>query len=115
MVDYQESKYQETCQQLRPVLHSLGYDNVDMIPISAMKGDNVFKKSENMPWYKGPTLIETLDQKIIPITLPLNKPLRGVVQDVYPYENDQTIIACKVETGTLEVGKTVVFTPSGKS
>ena len=115
MVDYQESKYQETCQRLKPVLQSLGYNDVDMIPISAMKGDNIFKKSENMPWYKGPTLIETLDQKIIPITLPLNKPLRAVVQDVYPYENDQTIVACKVETGTLEVGKTVVFTPSGTS
>jgi elongation factor 1-alpha len=68
-----------------------------------------------MPWYKGPTLIETLDEKVIPTTLPLNKPLRGVVQDIYPYENDQAIVACKIETGTLTPQKDVVFSPSGKT
>jgi len=112
-VDYQENKYKQTCEELKPVLHSLGYQNVDMIPISAMKGDNVFKKSEKMPWYKESTLIETLDKKVIPIMLPLNKPLRGVVQDVYQYENDQ-IVACKIETGILTSKREVVFSPSRK-
>ena len=113
-VDYQENKYKKTCEELKPILHSLGYQNVDMIPISAMKGDNVFKKSEKMPWYKGYTLIETLDKKVIPIKLPLNKPLRGVVQDIYPYENDQLIVACKIETGILTSKREVVFNPSRK-
>jgi elongation factor 1-alpha len=113
-VDYQEEKYKQTCEDLKPVLRSLGYQNVDLIPISAMEGDNVFTKSENMPWYKGPTLIETLDEKVIPATLPLNKPFRGVVQDVYPYENDQMIVVCKIETGTLTPQSDVVFSPSQK-
>jgi elongation factor 1-alpha len=113
-VDYQEKKYQKTCQKLQPILTSLGYHNIDMIPISAMKGDNIFKKTEKMPWHKGPTLIETLDQKVIPATLPLNKPLRAVVQDIYPYENDQKIVACKIETGTLTPQKQVIFSPSQK-
>jgi elongation factor 1-alpha len=113
-VDYREEKYTQTCEDLKPVLRSLGYQNVDLIPISAMEGDNVFKKSEKMPWYKGATLIETLDEKVVPTTLPLNKPLRGVVQDVYPYENDQLIVVCKIETGTLTTQRDIVFSPSGK-
>ena len=113
-VDYDENHYKKTCKELKPILKSLGYKDIDMIPISAIKGDNVFKKSQKMPWYKGSTLIETLDQKTIPCTLPLNKPLRGLVQDVYAYENDQNIIVCKIETGTLTPKKDVIFNPSGK-
>jgi elongation factor 1-alpha len=85
-----------------------------MIPVSAMEGDNIFKKSNKMWWYKGLTLIDTLDESIIPRTLPLNKPLRGVVQDVYLSEDNQEIIVCKIETGTLKPKKTIVFSPSGK-
>ncbi len=113
-VDYNKNQYQKTCEELIPILHSLDYQGVDIIPISAMKGDNVFKKSEKMPWYKGPTLIDTLDQKLVPRTLPLNKPLRGVVQDSYSYEKNQLIIVCKIETGTLTLKKQVVFNPSRK-
>jgi len=113
-VDYDENQYKKTCKELRPILESLGYKNIDMIPISAMKGDNVFNKSQKIPWFKGSTLIETLDQKTIPYTLPLNKALRGLVQDIYPYENDQNIIVCKIETGTLTPNNEIVFTPSRK-
>ena len=114
-VGYKESSYQETCNQLRPILQSLGYNDVPMVPVSAMEGDNVYKKSRKMGWYKGPTLIETLDEKIVPLSLPLNKPLRGVVQDVYPYEGNKQVIACKIESGVLKPKKDVVFNPSGKT
>jgi len=113
-VAYEEEKYLATCRGLRRVLESLGYMNVPIVPVSAMEGDNVFKKSERMKWYKGLTLIDTLDENILPRQPPSNKPLRGVIQDVYPYEANRQIIACKIETGTLEPGKTVVFNPSGK-
>jgi elongation factor 1-alpha len=114
LIDYKESYYQKTCEQLERILNSLGYQDVPMIPVSAMEGDNIFKKSNKMWWYKGSTLIDTLDESIVPRTLPLNKPLRGVVQDVYISEDNQEIIVCKIETGTLEPKKTVVFSPSGK-
>lgn len=113
-VDYEESQYQKTCNQLERILQSLSYSNVPMIPISAMKGDNVYKKSQRMKWYKGSALIDTLDESLTPSKLPLSKPLRGVVQDVYPYEDNRQVIACKIETGTLKPGKAVVFNPSGK-
>jgi len=111
---YKENQYQKTCKELEPILKSLDYSDTPIIPISAMKGDNVYKKSMKMKWYKGPTLIETLDETITPSKLPSNKPLRGVVQDIYPHENNQQIIACKIETGTLGPRETVVFNPSGK-
>ena len=114
MVNYKERSYQETCSPLKTILQSLGYRDVPMIPISAMKGDNVYKKSKKMQWYEGSTLIETLDEKIAPPLLPLNKPLRGVVQDVYPYENNRQVVACKIECGVLKPQKNVVFNPSGK-
>ena len=46
------------------LLKVLGYnpDQIDFIPTASLKGDNVVKKSENMPWYKGPTLVEALDK-----------------------------------------------------
>jgi len=114
LIAYKESHYQKICEQLERILNSLGYQDVPMIPVSAMEGDNIFKKSNKMWWYKGSTLIDTLDESIVPRTLPLNKPLRGVVQDVYISEDNQEIIVCKIETGTLEPKKTVVFSPSGK-
>ncbi|MCD6530415.1 GTP-binding protein [Candidatus Bathyarchaeota archaeon] len=114
-VDYDEAFYQRTCGQLKPVLRRLGYHNVTVVPVSALKGDNVYRKSERMKWYEGLTLIETLDEKIVPPSLPSNKPLRGVVQDVYPYEDGRQVIVCKIETGVLKPKKQVVFNPSGKT
>ena len=113
-VSYGEDPYQQTCKELRKVLRSLGYSDIPMIPISAMKGDNVYKRSEKMRWHKGETLIETLDESVAPTKLPSKKPLRGVVQDIYPYEGNQQVIACKILTGTLKVGENIAFNPSGK-
>lgn len=113
-VSYQEDQYQKICNQLEPFLDGLGFEDVEVTPISAINGDNIFQESEKMTWYPGPTLIETLDKTLIPSRPPLHKPLRGVVQDTYPHKNDQQILACKIETGTLKTGETIVFNPSGK-
>lgn len=113
-VAYEESQYQKTCNELRRILQSLGYENVPMIPVSAIKGDNVYRKSEETKWYKDSTLIGTLDENMVPHTSQSNKPLRAVVQDIYLQEDNVKTIACKIETGTLLPGKNVVFNPSGK-
>jgi elongation factor 1-alpha len=112
-IAYEKNKYEKTCKELKKILDSLGYEKTPMIPISAFTGDNVFTESKKMKWHTGSTLIETLDKTINPSTLPVNKPLRGFVQDVYPHEHKE-IIVCKVETGILERGKQICFNPSGK-
>lgn len=112
-VNYDEKKFKEISKELEKVLNILGYENTLMIPISALKGENVFRKSERMPWYKGLSLIDTLDKTIVPSTSPVDKSLRGCVQDSYELEKTK-IIVCKIETGVLETGKVVIFNPSGE-
>ena len=52
---------------------------VNFVPISGFQGDNMIEKSENMGWYKGPTLLEALDL-IEPPKRPSDKPLRLPLQ-----------------------------------
>jgi len=112
-VNYDAGRFEEVSKKLKEILSSLGYGKVPIIPVSAFVGDNAFKRSEKMQWYDGLTLVETLDKTISPSTLPLNKPLRGCVQDIYEVEK-RKIVVCKVETGVLESGNVVLFCPSGK-
>jgi elongation factor 1-alpha len=112
-VNYSEEKFKKISEKLRKVLISLGYEKVPIVPVSALNGDNVLKRSKKFQWYDGLTLIETLDETINPSTLPTSKPLRAFVQDVYELKKERIII-CKIETGNLESGREVIFEPSGE-
>jgi len=108
-VDYREEVFQNVRKEVIQLLASLGYHDVSFIPGSAMEGDNIYKRSERMGWYHGPTLIEALDG----IKLDKQaKPLRFVVQDTYQVDSDKVIVG-RVESGTLRKGDKVVFHPSG--
>jgi elongation factor 1-alpha len=109
--NYDQTRFTEVSERLNKFLDSLDYKNVPTIPLSALEGDNVFKKSQRMAWYDGATFIDALDQNIRPPTLPTDKPLRGFVQDVYDIEKGKIII-CKIETGSIETGKDLIFSPS---
>src|SRR5207253_7985714 len=93
----------------------VGYkiDEIPMVPISAYHGDNILKKSDKMPWYKGGTLIETLDTRIKEPQKPTQKPLRLPIQDVYTITGVGTVPVGRVETGVLKTNDTLVFEPSG--
>ncbi len=52
---------------------------VNFVPISGFQGDNMIERSSNMPWYKGPILLEALDQ-VDPPKRPSDKPLRLPLQ-----------------------------------
>merc|ERR1712127_337289 len=70
----------------------IGYkiDTVPFIPISGWNGDNMIDQSENMPWYKGDYLLQSLD-KIKPPKRPVLKPLRLPLQDVYKISGIGTV------------------------
>jgi elongation factor 1-alpha len=89
-------------------------DEIPFIPCAALAGDNVFNKSENMPWYNGMTLFEAIDKIQMP-PKPTDRPLRLPIQDVYKISGIGTVPVGKIETGVLNVGKTVVFNPSQQS
>ncbi len=110
-INYDQSIFKEILERLNRFLDSLDYKNVPTIPLSALRGDNIFKKSRKMAWYDGTTFIDALDQNITPPTLPTDRPLRGFVQDVYDTEKGKIII-CKIETGSIETGKDLFFSPS---
>jgi elongation factor 1-alpha len=110
-VNYDEKRFNEVKNQVTKLLQMLGYKNFPVIPISAWEGDNVVKKSDKMPWYTGPTLIEALDQVPEP-PKPVDKPLRIPIQDVYSIKGVGTVPVGRVETGKLKVGDVVIFEPA---
>ncbi|MCQ6253745.1 translation elongation factor EF-1 subunit alpha [Methanocaldococcus sp.] len=114
-VNYSQEEYEKMKKMLsEQLLRVLGYnpDQIDFIPTAALKGDNIVKRSENMPWYKGPTLVEALD-KFQPPEKPVNLPLRIPIQDVYSITGVGTVPVGRVETGILRPGDKVVFEPAG--
>mgnify|MGYP002631101592 CR=1 FL=1 len=72
------------------------------VPISGWLGDNVVTKSEKMPWYKGHTLLEALDDFEAP-KRPTHLPLRIPLQDVYKISGIGTVPVGRVETGVMKV------------
>ena len=117
-VNYSEARYNEIKTEMTSFLSKVGYQKVEeripFIPISGFNGDNMLERSPNMPWYKGPTLIEALDA-IHPPKRPVDKPLRLPLQDVYKIGGIGTVPVGRVETGILKPGMTVVFAPVGVS
>ncbi|WP_297508790.1 translation elongation factor EF-1 subunit alpha [Thermococcus sp.] len=111
MVNYDQKAFEKVKAQVEKLLKMLGYKNFPVIPISAWEGDNVVKRSDKMPWYKGPTLIEALDQIPEP-PKPIDKPLRIPIQDVYSIKGVGTVPVGRVETGVLRVGDVVIFEPA---
>jgi len=110
LMDYQEESFQKLKYETSRLVHPLGFSNAEFIPVSALEGDNVYKPSQRMQWYKGPTLVEALDGiEIEPAT---KKPLRFVVQDTYSI-NDSRITVGRVESGNLRKGDQLSFEPDG--
>lgn len=115
-VNWNEERYTEIKNEVTRMLKMTGFkgDKVNYIPTSGWTGDNLVKRSTNMDWYKGPTLIEALNMLEVP-DKPTNKPLRIPVQDVYTITGIGTVPVGRVETGVLKPGMKVVFMPANKT
>jgi len=115
-VNWSQERYEQIKAELSKFMRMLGYkvDKVPFVPVSGWTGDNLVEKSKNMPWYKGPTLLEALDMLQEP-PRPIDKPLRIPVQDVYSITGVGTVPVGRVETGVLKVGDKVIFMPANKA
>lgn len=112
LVDYDEKVFSKIKTEYTAFLESIGVQAEDFIPVSAKLGVNIAKMEKEMPWYKGPTVLEMLDrfeEKVPPSHLPFRMP----VQDVYKFD-ERRIIAGRVESGRLSVGDRLTFSPSNK-
>ena len=112
LVDYDEKVYNKIRTEYTAFLDSLGIEAREFIPVSAKLGVNIAALKDEMPWYKGPTVLNMVDQfeKKPP---PDHLPFRFPVQDVYKFD-ERRIIAGRVESGKLKTGDRVIFSPSNK-
>ncbi|MHC4629180.1 MAG: sulfate adenylyltransferase subunit 1 [Planctomycetota bacterium] len=93
-------------------LKSINIESRLYIPISAIDGDNVTRKSEHMKWYQGPTFLESLDS-LQSVPSPADKSLVLPIQDVYKIR-DKRINVGRVESGTVGQGVEIKVVPSGR-
>lgn len=110
--EYKEEKFNKVKEEVSKLLKGVGIDaeKITFIACAGLKGDNIVKKSENMPWYKGPTIIEQFDLFNAPASL-TNLPMRMPVQDVYEITGIGTVPVGKVVTGIMKKGSRIAVLP----
>ncbi len=112
--NYSEDAFKSAKEKAEKLVKSVGYklEQVPIIPVSGWKGDNLVKKSENMPWWTGKTLLETFDTFTLP-EKPIGKPLRVPIQDVYSITGVGIVPVGRVETGQMKPNQKIILMPSG--
>ncbi|MFH1521227.1 MAG: translation elongation factor EF-1 subunit alpha [Candidatus Micrarchaeota archaeon] len=113
-VGYKKEEFDKVKVEVEKLLKGIGYkiENVKFVPCSGYAGDNLTKKSTNMPWYTGPTLLEVVDSFVVPAK-PLDKALRLPIQDVFTITGHGTVPVGRVETGKMKPGDSVIVMPAG--
>ncbi len=113
---YDEKRFNEVKEQVSTLLRSVGFkvDEIPFIPVSAFKGDNAIKASDNLGWYKGPTILKSLDMIVQP-EKPTKLPLRLPIQDVYTITGIGTVPVGRVETGILLPDMKISMQPADKA
>ena len=116
LVDYQEQVFNKIKSDYEKFSSKLNIKDVRFIPISALEGDNVVKKSDNMPWYKGGTLIHELEN--IHISSDLNHvdcrfPIQMVMRPHREGFQDFRGYAGRIEGGVFKPGDIIKALPSG--
>jgi elongation factor 1-alpha len=112
--NYSEQAFKVAKDKAEKLIKSVGYklETVPIIPVSGWKGDNLVKKSANMAWWTGKTLLEAFDDFKLP-EKPTGKPLRIPIQDVYTITGVGTVPVGRVETGIVKAGQKIVVMPAG--
>ncbi len=114
LVKYDQAKFEALKKEVIQLLKVSGWRNADttlVVPIASYIGENIVKKSANMSWYTGPTLLEAIDSLKEP-EKPTNLPLRLPLQDVYNIQGIGVVPVGRVETGVMKVGDKVIITPA---
>ncbi len=112
MAKYDEKRFEAVKKEVSDLLKMVGYnpDAIQFVAEAAFPGDNVAKRSDKMPWYKGPTLLEAIDN-LNPPEKPTHLPLRLPIQDVYNITGIGVVPVGRVETGVMKVGDKVIVVP----
>lgn len=111
--DYSQARFDGIEQEYRSFLQTIGVEPKIFIPIAAKHGDNIATRSPNMPWWQGPTVVQSLDEFNV-AELPHDQPFRFPIQDIYRFD-ERRILAGRVESGSVKVGDKVIFAPNNKT
>ncbi len=113
LADYEEDGYNDVVEEVTELLKGVGYnpDDIEFVPISSFEGEGVAEKSDEMPWYDGPSLLGALDNLEEP-EKPKDLDLRVPVQDVYTISGIGAVTVGRVETGNIESGDNITFEPA---
>lgn len=118
LVDYDEKVFQNISHQINNMLEQYPKQDqeIAIIPVSSLKGDNIVYKSENMTFYKGKTLSELLHT--IGKTQSEHSDFRMDIQQVLHVQNeeftDYRAYAGRIISGSISLGDTIIVLPSGK-
>ncbi|HTR73401.1 MAG TPA: GTP-binding protein [Solirubrobacteraceae bacterium] len=126
LVDYSRDRFEELVAEFEGFAHRLGggrTHEILYIPMSALEGDNVVERSDQMDWYEGPTLLEHLESVEVAYDHPYEKPARLPVQWVIrpavrsldgAAAGDYRGYAGQIASGALSKGDEIEVLPSGR-
>ncbi len=131
LLDFSEDAYAPVERQVRAVTTELGIDDVHVLPVSALEGDNIVERSERTPWYVGPALLELLESLPaqdefehaleafrLPVQLVL-RPQGGLSPELAADDaeverlRDYRAVAGRVASGSVRIGDRVEIFPTG--
>ncbi len=118
LVDWSEDRYEEIVEDFRQFAARLDIHDLRFVPVSALLGDNIVNRSDNMPWYHGSAVLELLedihigsDENLIDVRFPVQYVVRPHRHEYADYRG----YAGKVAGGVIKVGDEVMVLPSGFS
>jgi sulfate adenylyltransferase subunit 1 len=112
VVNYDQKIYQDIKKEYREFSQDLAFEDVRFVPVSALRGDNIVKESENMKWYPGSTLMKLLNT--VSVKGNKNQPFRMQVQYVNRPNLNFRGYCGAITGGEIRVGDTLLTLPSGK-
>ena len=112
LVDYNHERFLEIEEQIKELVKELSLENVQIIPVSATEGDNVTKKSQNTPWYKGDALLTYLEN--VDIDTKSEEGFYMPVQRVCRPDHTFRGFQGEIEAGTISVGDEITTLPSNE-
>jgi bifunctional enzyme CysN/CysC len=118
LVEWSEDRFEAIYQEFSDFSSKLDIPDLTAIPLSALEGDNVVERSENMPWYQGASLLHHLEHVHIASDRNLQDvrfPVQFVIRPQHSSARDYRGFAGQVASGILKVGDEVMALPSGLS
>ncbi|MDD1450902.1 sulfate adenylyltransferase subunit CysN [Sphingomonas sp. H160509] len=115
LIGYDQARYDEIVGDYAAFAKSIGITAFTPMPISGFKGDNISLRSETMPWYDGPTLMEHLEAVDVDVDDDQAKPFRMSVQWVNRPNLDFRGFSGQIAAGTVRPGDAIRVLPGGKT